>query len=321
MEFVRVKFIMALMLSLLYANLAANIDGIKIMIVEAKLYGTVHIPLVDKRIKSKNSIFNLGQTVASRATKKLYKDDEFYILSIEDKNSKGKLHAIVKGSYLKRYPHYINALTEVSFLLSQEFIGKKYNKVALEENLDRIAKKMIKRKGFVLDNSFEIDYSDVLLYENGSKVLYKSYSEYIKSLESKIKENTLTYKDAFEYVYKKKDYKKVSKKSTIKKIVPLYRLVVFLHIAKNTKIGTEIVKLEILREGSASVENFEIRSANIPFKISKKGSVTLSRALRKESYSFEAVAHTKDGDSNKISFTIVIDKIKEEKYYKVKELK
>ncbi len=319
MEFIKHKLLAIFILSIFYGNIYANINGIKIQIVEAKLYGTVHIPLVDKRIKSKNNIFTLGQTVASRATKKLYRDDEFYIITIEDKYSKGDLHAIVKGEYLKKYPHYISTLTEVTFLLSQDFIGKKYDKVALEENLNKIAKKMIKRKGFVLDNSFEIGYSDVLLYENGSKVLYKSYTEYVKPLERKIKSNTLTYKDAFEYVYKKQYNKKVSKKSTIKKIVPLYRLVVFLHIPKNTRAGTEIVKLEKLREGSARVESFEIRSANIPFKISKEGSVTLTRALKKEVYSFEAVAHTKDGDSNKISFTIVVDKIKEEKYYKVKE--
>jgi hypothetical protein len=309
------------MLSVFYGNISANINGVRVQTVEAKLYGTVHIPLADKRIKSKNSIFTLGQIIASRTTKKLYQDDEFYIISLEDKYSKGRLHAIVKGDYLKKYPHYITTLTEVAFLLSKDFIGEKYDKVALEKNLNKIAKKVIRRKGFVLDNSFEIGYSDILLYEDRVKVLYKSYDNYLKPLQNKIEKNTLTYQDAYNFVYNNQLEKKILKKKSraIKKVAPLYRLIVFLHIPQNTKQGTTLVELEQLRKGSAIVEKFEILSSNIPFKINRDGTLKVSARLSKESYSFEALAHTKDGDSNKINFTIIIDEVKEEKYYKFKD--
>jgi len=320
MKFLKYKLMIIFILSVFYGDVSANINGVKIQTIEAKLYGTVHIPLLEKRIKSKNNIFTLGQINASTSTKKLYKDDEFYIISLEDKYSKGKLHAIVKGAYLKKYPHYINTLTEVAFLLSQDFIGKKYDKVLLEKNLNEIAKKVIKRKGFVLDNSFEIGYSDILLYESRVKVLYKPYDEYLKPLKNKIKKNSLTYQEAYRFVYDKQSVKKIPKKESenIKKIAPLYRLIVFLHIPQNTKLGTTLVKLKQLRKGSAMVDEFEIFSANIPFKIQRDGTFKVSARLSKESYSFEAIAHTKDGNSNRISFTIVVDKIKNDRYYKIK---
>jgi len=318
MKFIKFKVVFIFIISIFSLNLNANVDGVRIQIIEAGLYGTVHIPLLDKRIKSKNDIFTIGQINASTSTKKLYKDDEFYILTIEDKYSKGKLNAIVKGSYLKKYPHYINTLTEITFLLSKDFIGKNYDKVALEKNLDKIAKKIIKEKGFVLDDIYEINYSDILLYENGSKVLYKPFIEYLKPLEQKIKSNTLKYDDAIKYVYERPIHKKVSNKSRVEKIQPLYRLVVFLHIPQNTKLGTEIVKLEKLREGSAKVDSFEILNNAVPFRMTKEGKLFLAKELDEESYSFEAVAHTKDGDSNKISFTIVIDNVEDTKFYNVK---
>ena len=104
-----------------------------------------------------------------------------------------------------------------------------------------------------------------------------------------------------------------------KKVKPLYRLVVFLHIPRNTERGTEIVKLKKLREGSAKVDGFELSNVNVPFRISSDGSVVLSASLREDVYDFGAIAHTKDGDSNKISFTIIIDNIKDSKYYKIEE--
>ncbi len=321
MEFFKYRILAILMLSIFYGNCSASIDGIRIQIDEAKLYGTVHIPLVDKRIKSVHSIFSLGQTVASRATKKLYQNNEFYILMIEDSHSKGKLHAIVKGDYLKKYPHYISTLTEVAFLLSQDFIGKKYDKVLLEKHLNEIAKKVIKRKGFVLENNYEIDYSDVLLYEDRANVLNKSYDEYLKPLKEKINKNTLSYKDAYSFVYNKVLVKNTIKPKTTKtkKVKPLYRLVVFLHVPQNAKIGTTLTQLKQLRKGSASVDAFEILGGSVPFRIDKNGVCKVAARMSKKSYSFDAIAHTKDGNSNKIGFVVVIDKIKNDSYYKIKE--
>lgn len=310
MEFIKDKILIAFLVAIFYVSSSANIDGIKIETIKAKMYGKVHIPLLSKRIKSKNDMFSLGQINASRSTKKLLEKDEFYIITLEDKYSKGKLHAIVKGDYLKKYPHYVSPLTEVAFLLSRDFIGDKYDKIALEKNLNKIAKKVIKKKGFILDNTFEIGYSDVLLY--------KPYKDNLKLLEKKIKNNVLTYNEAYNFVNNNKKTKEVIKKNKIKKVIPLYRLVVFLHIPQNTKIGTKLVKLEQLRRGSAQVESFEILKANMPFRVTKDGTFKVSSSLKEDSYSFEAIAHTKDGDSNKISFTVVIDKIKDDRYLKIK---
>jgi len=307
-------------LSLFHTNVSANIDGILIETIEAQRYGQVHIPLISKRVKTNKDMFHLGYLISSKSTKALIKEDEFYIITMQDKFSKGKLSAIIKGSYLQKYQYHISALTQVSFLLSQEYIGRKYDKIALENNLNNIARKMVKRKGFVLDNDFEIGYTDVLLYENGGRELYKSYDDHVRPLERKIKNNTLTREDAYDFVYEKSSHKRVltQKIDEPKKVKPLYRLVVFLHIPRNTKRGTEIVKLKRLREGSAKVDGFELNNSNVPFRISSDGSVVLSAVLREDVYDFEAVAHTKDGDSNKISFTIVVDNVKEGKYYKLK---
>jgi len=315
------KTVIVFILFIFHSDLTANIDGIKIEIVEAQKYGKVHIPFIDKRINVNTDMFRIGYMQAGKSTKKLIHANKFYVVTLQDKYSKGKLHAIVKGAYAKRRPYNIGVLTQVAFLLSQDLLGDKYNESALEARLNKIAKKIIKRKGFVLDNNFEIDYTDILLYTNVGKVLYKPYNEYVKPLETKIKNNNLSYEDAYSFVYDKPSIKtvsqKVKEKNKVKKLVPLYRLVRFIHIPKNTKIGTEIEILEQLREGSAKVDSFEILASSIPFKIDRDGTLIVSFNLTKDHYSFEAVAHTKDGDSNKISFTIIIDDVNENKYYKV----
>ncbi len=260
-------------------------------------------------------MFRLGYMQAGKSTKKLINENEFYIITIQDKYSKGKLNAIIKGDHLKRRPHNVGVLTQVAFMLSQDLLGDNYDRSALENRLDEIAKKIIKRKGFVLDNKFDIDYTDILLYTDGTRVLYKPYNESVKPLETKIKNNTLTSKDANSFVYEPYT-RTVSKKekNSVKKVKPLYRLVRFIHIPQNMKIGTEIETLEQLRVGSAKVDSFEILGESMPFRIDQKGTVTVSLPLTKEHYSFTAIAHTKDGNSNKIEFTIIIDKLKDTEF-------
>ena len=304
-------------------HLNAAIDGLHLEIVEAQMYGKVHIPLVDKRIKVDTDMFHLGYMQTGKSTNRLIEKNKFYVITIQDKYSKGKLNAIVEGSYLKRRPYNIGVLTEVSFLLSRHLLGANYDKSALKNKLNELAQQIVAKKGFVLDNNPEIDYTDVLLYLNISKILYKPYDEYAKPLETKIKNNRLTYEDAYSFVYDKISKKAVSKdvneKNKVKKVIPLYRLVRFIHIPRNTTIGTEIETLEQLRVGSSKVDDFEILASSIPFRIDKKGTLIVSLNLTEEHYSFEAIAHTKDGDSNKISFTIIIDQLKDDKYYKVVE--
>ncbi|MEA1892881.1 MAG: hypothetical protein U9N33_09230 [Campylobacterota bacterium] len=306
------------MLFIFKINLYAYIDGIKIEIVEAPKYGTVHIPLVDKHININTDMFRLGYMQAGSSTKKLIKDNEFYVVTLQDKYSKGKINAIVKGKYMKRRPYNVGILTQSAFLLSKKFLGANYDKTALENRLNEIAKKVIEDKGFILDNKHEIDYTDILLYTNGSKVLYKPYKEYVIPLENKIKNNNFTYEEAYSFVYDKREKKNLKKteKEKVKKVVPLYRLVRFLHIPKNTKVGTEIETLEQLRKGSAKVDYFEIIEPSIPFRIKNDGTLVVSLNLTKQQYSFEAIARTKDGDSNKISFTIIIDELRDSKFYK-----
>ena len=154
-------------------------------------------------------------------------------------------------------------------------------------------------------------------------MLYKPYNEYVKFLELKIKNNRLNYQDAHSFVYDKPHRKTISKNENTntekdpKKVTPLYRLVHFIHILKNTKIGTKIEMLEQLHVGSTKVDNFEILGTSIPFRIKNDGTRLLSSNLIQKHYSFEAVAHRKDSDSNKISFTIVINNVKKSKYYNI----
>jgi len=314
------KFITIFLLSIFYINLHASIAGLHVEIVEAERYGKVHIPLVDKRLHVSNDIFHIGYMQAGKSTQKLIDKNKFYVITLQDNTSKGKLHAIVKGDYMKRRPYHVSALTEVIFLLSQDLLGEHYDSAALETKLNTLSKKIIKRKGFVLDNKFEIDYTDILLYTLEARVLYKPYDKYVTPLESKIKENHLTYEDAYHFVYDapiREAATPPEKNHKHKKVKPLYPLVRFIHIPKNIIIGTKIETLKQLRAGSAQVDGFEILASSIPFRLDRRGTLTLASALTKDHYSFEAVAHTKDGDSNKISFTIIVDGLKDTKFYKV----
>ena len=324
MTFTKFRLSIIFMLSIFYINLSANIDGIKVEIIKASMYGKVHIPLMSKRINTNNDMFRLGYMKAGQSTKKLIEDNEFYVITVEDKHSKGKLHTIIKGQYFKENPHGIGILTEVTFLLSQDLLGNNYDKYALEERLDTIAKKIINEKSFILNNNMEIAYSDVLLYQNGSKILYKPYLEYVIPLEKEFKNGKFTYDDAYNFVYGKTNKQSVQIIDSVDnnetlKIAPLYRLVLFFHIPQNTKIGTELKTLKQLRVGTSPVDNFEILQSSIPFKIKKDGTLIVSSMLdiNQDNYSFEAIAHTEDGDSNKISFTIVIDKLKDSEFYKL----
>jgi len=307
--------LLLLVVFILCSNVYANIKGIKIETIDAQKYGTVHIPLISKRIDINRDIFHIGQLVSSKSTKALIKNEKYYIVSMEDASSRGKLHAVIKGEYLQRYPYNITILSEIAYQLSRNLMGENYDEKALSKNLERIATNVIRRKGFVLDNHTKIAYSDILLYERNTKVLYKS-SDALRMLEEKVKQNRLSYKDAYDFVYGKSYPKKVLT-SKSKKLKPLYRLVALFHISKNTKINTEILKLKPLREGSSPVEKFVLSKQDLPFRITKEGSVILAGLLRKKVYDFEAVAHTKDDESNVISFTVIVDEVHEDGFYKL----
>ncbi|MEA3419095.1 MAG: calcium-binding protein [Campylobacterota bacterium] len=91
---------------------------------------------------------------------------------------------------------------------------------------------------------------------------------------------------------------------------PLYPLVFFKHIEENRPVGTAIGKLELLREGSSAVDNFEILSPDIPFEIDNNGTVRVSDYIdfeQNEEYRFIAIANSKHGKSNKIECQIIID--------------
>ena len=286
---------------------------------EASKYGTVHIPLVSKQLNITTDMFHLGYMQAGKSTTRLLQDDTYYVITLSDKYSKVPLHIIAKGGYMKRRPYNAGALTEVSFMLSKDLLGTNYNRATLEDQLDKIAKKVIKRKGFVLDNKTDIDYTDILLYKNGSHVLRKPYNPDGLTLEKKIKENRLSYQEAHSFVYDKA-VKKVTKKKEVngvKKVKPLYRVLVFKHIPKNSEIGREVTILKQLRVGSAKVDSFEILERSIPFRIDNNGIVTLSSQLTQDDYNFHAVAHTKHGDSNTIEFTIIVDPINKNQFYTI----
>ena len=265
-------------------------------------------------------MFRLGYMQSGEKTTRLLHDDNYYVITLKDNYSKAPLHIIAKGDYMKRRPYNAGVLTEVAFMLSKDLLGANYNINRLEERLNQIAEKVIKRKGFVLDNKLDIDYTDILLYKNGSHVLRKPYDPYVLALEKKIKKNTLSYQDADHFVYNKtetKDVKKKKDKDGVKIIKPLYRLIVFLHIPKNSTIGSTITTLKPLRVGSAKVDEFEILGTSVPFRIDNRGVVTLSLELTQKVYSFNAVAHTKHGNSNNIEFTIIVDPVKESKFYNI----
>jgi len=315
----RFKTVTLLLLFIYQLNLHATINGIQLEIVEASQYGTVHIPLVNKRLDITTNMFQLGYMQAGKSTTRLLNDNSYYVITLKDKYSKAPLHIITNGAYMKKRPYNAGVLTEVSFILSKDLLGPNYNKKALDNRLNTIAKKVIKRKGFVLDNKSTIDYTDILLYKNGTHVVYKPYDPDILTLEKMIKENKLSYQEAHHFVYDKREKRVVKHNSKKKKVKTLYRLIVFKHIPNNMSLGTEITILKPLRVGSAPVDGFEILGDSMPFRIDNQGKVTLARALTQTRYSFNAVAHTKDGDSNIIEFNIIIDPVKEKKFYKVPE--
>ena len=308
-----------LFLAILQLNLHATISGIKMEIVEANQYGTVHIPLVSKQLDIKSDMFRLGYMQAGKKTISLLKDEHYYVITLKDNYSKSPLHVIANGAYMKRRPYNAGVLTEISFRLCQEFLGNHYDKQALKERLDKIAKKVISQKGFVLDNKLDIDYTDILLYKNGSHVLRKLYDPDVMDLEKKIKVGAFRHQDAYDFVYVKSLRKhKRKEKDGVKIVKPLYRLIVFKHIPKNTALGTTITTLKPLRVGSAKVDEFEILGDTVPFRIDRQGKLILAAQLLQPRYSFDAIAHTKDANSNKIEFNIIIDQINKQDRYKLK---
>ncbi len=126
MKFKNYKIKIILAIFILNVNLYANIDGLRIEIVDANMYGKIHIPLVDKRIDVNKDIFRLGYLQTGKSTKKLIKENEFYVVSIQNKYSKGKVNAIVKGEYLRSNPYNMGALTQVVFLLLENLLGSNY---------------------------------------------------------------------------------------------------------------------------------------------------------------------------------------------------
>ena len=86
-------------------------------------------------------------------------------------------------------------------------------------------------------------------------------------------------------------------------------------IHENIPIGTEVATIEVLKEGKSPIESFEILSPNMPFAINKSGVIYTTAPIDYEfdkSYTFMAVATSKNGDSNKIKCTIVIKDIEPE---------
>jgi len=60
MKFKNYKIKIILAIFILNVNLYANINGLRIEIVDANMYGKIHIPLVDKHIDVNKDIFRLG---------------------------------------------------------------------------------------------------------------------------------------------------------------------------------------------------------------------------------------------------------------------
>ncbi len=300
--------------------LSANVGGVNVTIEKADKVGTVHIPLVEKRLDVNADIFSIGFMHAGKKTASLIEPQLYYVVTLKDERNKGSLHAIVKGAYMLRRDYRLSVLTEVVYRLSKKYLGKGYDEQALESRLKELSQKMVIKKGFVFDNEFEIAYSDVLTYSDKVKVLKKPYSD-IALLQQKIKDNTLSDSDAYQFVYDEKSLTSPHREKEVghKKVKPLYRLVVFLHVPKNLPIGSEITHLKQLRAGSAKVESFKILADSVPFRISPNGVVRLSRELKERSYSFKAVAQTKDGESNNIDFTIIVDKVKNNSYLKLSQ--
>ena len=167
----------------------------------------------------KEDIFQSGLLEIPDATLDTFEDDEYYLVLAEggrdiDRNddmvrdtvpteNSGTIHAILRGSDLKKLPFRVNILTEAIYQVSGDSIGLNYDAVALQTKLDTTAQKLINHKLYPGDDDNRINYKDVLLWTPAvdKKALYKPFTIYVEPIIVSLYADKERFDESYRLIY------------------------------------------------------------------------------------------------------------------------
>ena len=167
----------------------------------------------------KEDIFKSGLLEIPTDKLQAFEDDEYYVVMAKGGNdidydddmkrdispveNNGVMHAIIKGSDLKLLPFRVNVLTEAIYQVMGEYMGNNYRQVALEENLDVIARKILSKKLYPADDEPIINYKDILLWTPAvdKRALYKPYNIYVEPIVNLVYADKERYDASYRFIY------------------------------------------------------------------------------------------------------------------------
>ena len=162
----------------------------------------------------KTGIINIDQDSLNR-----FEDDRYYIVRVQGgvdvdsdddfiyddmpTRNHGTIHAVVKGSDLKKVPFVVNVLTEAIYQVSGDMLGEMYDASELSDALDERATKLINTKLDITSTHKEIDYKDVLLWTPAADkyTLIKPYKTYVQPIVEKTYSNSPRADESYELIY------------------------------------------------------------------------------------------------------------------------
>ncbi len=168
-------------------------------------------------------IFKSGLLEIPDATLDTFENDAYYLVLAEggkdiDRNddmvrdsvptdNNGTIHAIIKGSDLKKLPFRVNILTEAIYQVSGDSIGRNYDAAALQSLLDAVSQKLINHKLYPGDNDNRINYKDVLLWTPAvdKKALYKPFSTYVEPIIERLYADRERFEESYRLIYEPYD--------------------------------------------------------------------------------------------------------------------
>jgi|GEM_PF-904833 len=241
------------------------IAGASVEIVQADTYGSSS-PIVAYvgKTTSDNDLFKSGLIKFTSSDLDKFEDDAYYVVSARggsdlDRNddlvrdatttpNNGTIHAIIKGSDLKTMPFRVNILTEASYQVSGDLLGSNYDHAKLSQRLDDIATKLFKKKTFIYNNEYGINYHDILLWAPATDKsnLYKEYDVFVEPIVEKVYSDSERFKESYTLIYDEIN-------SDVPRIAPLA-----LTIAQNTPNSTIIGQINIVDTGKLELSHIEL---------------------------------------------------------------
>ncbi len=167
----------------------------------------------------KEDIFQSGLLEIPDATLDTFEDDEYYLVLAEggkdidrDDNmvrdgvpteNNGTIHALLKGSDLKKSPFRVNILTEAIYQVSGDCIGLNYDALALQTKLDTTAQKLINHKLYPGDDDNRINYKDILVWTPAvdKKALYKPFTIYVEPIIESLYADKERFDESYRLIY------------------------------------------------------------------------------------------------------------------------